>query len=107
MDLKAYYQKIREVEQAIAESCVVTVSLETPDGGKAGVPAEVPRSIAARMVVEGRARLASAEETREFQERRAEARRAAEQAAAAGRMQIAVVPASELRALKSARPGKE
>lgn len=96
MDLRAYYQKIRETEGRLKEPCVV-VSLQTPDGGKAGVRTEVSRDVAARMIVDGRAREASEEEAREFMEQKAEAKRVAEQLAAAARMQVTVVPSSEWR----------
>ena len=33
MDLKVYYQKIRELEQGFQTAYPVIVSLETPDGG--------------------------------------------------------------------------
>jgi hypothetical protein len=66
MDLRVYYQKIRKLEAEIAEPFVVVVSRETPDGGKAGVKTDVPRSLAARMIVEDRADMASAEETAQF-----------------------------------------
>ncbi len=108
MDLRAYYQKIRDVEKSLKGADAVVVSLSTPDGGKEGVATEVPRAIAARMVVEGSARLATAEETKTFLERTAEAKRAADQAAAATRMQVTVVPTAEWRNLRNAsRGGRE
>ncbi len=62
---------------------------------------ETPRAVAARMIVEGRARLATAEETASFREKQAEARRAAEEAAAAKRIQVTVLSESDLRALRA------
>ena len=56
MDLKLYYQKIRDLERDLKADYAVVVSLETPDGGKAGVRTEVPARTAAKMIVEGRAR---------------------------------------------------
>lgn len=107
MDLKVFYQKLRQVEAGLAEAHVVVVSQETPDGGRPEVRTEVPRSLAARLVVEGRARLATAEESAEFRAQAAEAKRAAEQAATASRIQIAVVSDSELKTLKGTlRPGR-
>lgn len=107
MDMKVFYQKLRQTEASIGEAHVVVVSLETPDGGRPGVRTEVLRRLAARMVVEGRARLATPEETAEFREQVAEAKRAADQAATASRIQIAVVSESELKTLKSTmRPGR-
>lgn len=73
MDLRAYYQKIRKLESEIHEPLVVIVSRETPDGGKPGVKGEVPRGVAARMIVEEKAELATPEEAAKF---RAEARAA-------------------------------
>jgi hypothetical protein len=101
MDLRVFYQKMRQVEATLTEDDVVVISLETPEGGRAGVPGEVRKTVAARMIVEGRARLATAEEAREFRERTATAMRAAEQLAAAGRMQVTVISDADLRALKS------
>ena len=63
MDLRAYFQKIRNIEAEIAEPYVVVVSRETPDGGKPGVKTDVPRGLAAKLIVEDQATLASAEET--------------------------------------------
>ncbi len=91
MDLKVYYQKLRQVEQSIAEPQAVVVSLETPDGGRAGVLTEAPRTVAAKLIVEGGARLATEQEAEGFHAQSAEARRKAEQAAAAGRIQVTVV----------------
>lgn len=100
MDLRAYYQKIRDVAKNIAEEHVIVVSNETPDGGKAGVRSEAPRERAARLVVDGKARLATAEEAEQFRAEMAEARARAEQAAAAAKMQVTVISEHELRALK-------
>jgi hypothetical protein len=66
MDLKLYYQKMRKLESEIPEAHAIVVSLETGDGGKAGRMTEVKRETAARLVTEGRAKLASAEEAAEF-----------------------------------------
>jgi hypothetical protein len=66
MDLRAYYQKIRKIEAEIPEPYVVMVSRETPDGGKPGVKTDVPRSLAAKLIVEDQATLASPEEAAQF-----------------------------------------
>ncbi len=91
MELKVYYQKLRQVEASIAEPHVVISSMETPDGGRAGVLTEVPRALAARLIVEAGARLATAEEAIAFREQVAEAKRLADQSAAASRIQVTVV----------------
>jgi hypothetical protein len=101
MNLKVYFQKIRQLEASIGEPHVVIVSQETPDGGRPGIASEVPRGIAAKMVVEGNARLATPEETEQFRNRMTEAKQVADQASAAQRVQFTVVSESELRALKT------
>ena len=102
MDLRAYYQKIRDIESKIAEAFAIVVSLETADGGKAGTYTEVSAGIAAKMLVDGNARLALSEEATQFRAQQAEASLAAEQESAAGRVHLSVVPTSELNQLKSA-----
>jgi hypothetical protein len=62
VDLRVFYQKIRNLEKELDGDYVVLVSNETGDGGRSGQTVEVAKPLAARMIVEGRARLASAEE---------------------------------------------
>src|SRR5438874_11712590 len=66
MDLRMFFHKVRKLEQEIADPHVVLVSLETPDGGKPGIRTEVSRENASRMIVDGRARLASKGEAAEY-----------------------------------------
>jgi hypothetical protein len=66
MDLRAYYQNIRKIEAEIRENSVVVVSLETPDGGRAGVRTEVSRGVAARLITDGKAELAKDEDAAKF-----------------------------------------
>jgi len=66
MDVRIYFQKVRQIEAAILKPHAVVVSLETPDGGKAGMLTEVTRITAARLVAENKARLATEEESNEF-----------------------------------------
>jgi hypothetical protein len=108
MDLRIYFQKIREIEEGISEADVVVVSVETDDGGKAGVHTEVPRRVAARMIVEKRAKLATAKEAKEYREQQAEAKRAADDAVALSKVQLSVVPTADLNRLKAAaKPAKD
>lgn len=102
MDLRAYYQKIREIEARIEEAFAIVVSLETGDGGKAGVATEVSRATAAKMVVEGMVRMASEAEAAEFLTQKTEAVRVAVQEAAAGQVHLSVVSTNELNQLKDA-----
>ena len=103
MDLKAYYQKIRELERNFGEVFPVIVSMETPDGGKAGVTTEVPVHIAAKMIVESRARIASEAEVKEFHERQNDAKRIADQLDSSRRMQVTVLSENDLPAAKRKR----
>lgn len=66
MDLKSYYQKLRELEGALPSDYVVVVSKETPDGGRAGTLTEVPRRLAAKLILDGAAELATEEQTRKL-----------------------------------------
>jgi hypothetical protein len=66
MNLRVYYQKIRTIEAEIAEPFAVIISRETADGGKAGVKSDVPRYLAAKLITEEKADLASPEEAAKF-----------------------------------------
>jgi hypothetical protein len=108
MDLRAFFQKLRKIEQEITEPHVIMVSQETPDGGRPGRLSEVSRSNAARLILEGHAHLATTEEAAEF---RAAARRAVEevqQRMMADKVQVNVISEADLRALRStSRSGKQ
>jgi hypothetical protein len=66
MDLRAFYQKIRKIESTIDDREVVIVSRETADGGKPGVKTDVPRNLAARLIAEEKADLATPEQAAQF-----------------------------------------
>ena len=96
MDLKAYYKKIRDMERDLPTPSVVIASLGTPDGGMAGVVTEVPTAIGARMMIDGIARIATGDEIARFHKKNEEARQAAEQMAAASKLQFVVVPSTAI-----------
>jgi hypothetical protein len=100
MDLRVYYQKIRKLEAEIVEPFVVIVSRETSDGGKAGVKTDVPRFLAARLIVEDRAEMASPEEAALFRAEMEKDWRAAEEADELAAEQVRV----PRRTLKPKRP---
>jgi hypothetical protein len=102
MDLRMFYQKLRKIEHEITDSHVVMVSHETPDGGRAGQLSEVPRSIAARLILESRARLATAEESVEFRTAAQKSLEEAQQRLMADKVQVNVISDADLRAMKSA-----
>lgn len=99
MDLRAYYRTIREIEAGIPGECAVIVSRATPDGGREGVLTEAPRTVAARLIAEGAATLASIEQAAAFRERMQAlcAEEAARQAAA--RIQVNIISEADARLL--------
>lgn len=97
MDLRSYYRKVRDAEATLTEEHVVMVSLETSEGGKAGVRTEMPRAIAAKLIAEVRARVATEQEAREFHEANRESREAHEESEAAKRVQVMMIPTRRLR----------
>lgn len=107
MDLKAYYRTVREIEAGITQAHVVAISLATPDGGRAGVAIEVSRSLAARLIGDGKARLANEQEAAAHRAELAEAKRIADQAILSQRLQFTVLSEADLKTLKgNPRPGK-
>jgi len=97
MNVKAYYQKIQELERTLSEPFVVIVSHDTSDGGREGLLTEVGRHLAARMIADGRAHLATTEAARQFHQTSAEAKRSAEEALLSNRSHGAPVITPELR----------
>lgn len=97
MDVRAYYRKIRETEALLRGDHFIVVSLDTAEGGKAGVRTEVSKATAAKLITEDRARVASDEEGLEFYEMQREERERVEAEQAARRMQVMVIPQHDLR----------
>jgi hypothetical protein len=91
VDLRQYFKKIRETEANLAEPFLLIVSLETPEGGRAGVVTEVSRELAAKMFVEGRAVLADDQQRHAYFERQAATKKAAEKADLSRRLQVAII----------------
>jgi hypothetical protein len=106
MNLRAYYEKIRDWEGKIPDEFTVIVSQETPDGGRAGERTEVSRRLAARMLVEGQARLETPAEAAAFREERAAAKAAADQLAAAAKVQVTLISAADIEKLKGTSKAK-
>ena len=96
MDLRAYYRKIRDLEATLKETDVVIVSLATPDGGQDGTKTEVARRVACQLVVEGKARFATPEESADYREATKQAHREAQAITEAKRMQIGVLSEKDI-----------
>ena len=69
MNLRAHYQKVRELQETLSEPFLVLWSHATPDGGREGVLTEVPRHLAAEMIADGRARVANEADTKKFRDK--------------------------------------
>jgi sRNA-binding protein len=102
MDLRVYYSRVREVECALEGAHVVLVSMETQDGGKAGVMTEAPRHVAAKQIAEGRARVSTAEEADNFHADNLRRKRERDDLEAMNRVQFVVMPQKH-----SGKPAKE
>jgi hypothetical protein len=93
MDVRTYYKKVREAEATVKGKDAIVVSLATPEGGKEGVRTEAPREIAAKLIAEGRARLATKAEIEAYRQGLRAARERHEHQEAARRVQVVVMPA--------------
>lgn len=96
MDLRQYFKKIRDTESGLADSFPLVMSLETTDGGKAGIASEVSREQAAKLIVEGCARLANEAEKEAYFDKQASEKRAADRAEMARRVQVTIVSQPDL-----------
>src|SRR5215469_11715003 len=93
MDLRSYYKKVREADSTLRGDDIVLVSLATSEGGKEGVRTEAPRGVAAKLIAEGRARVATEDEVAEFRANAKTAREQYEQDEVARRVEVVIVPA--------------
>lgn len=100
MDLRSYYTRIRETEELLTGEHLVIFSLKTSEGGKEGVRTETSRAIAARLIAEGRARVATDEEAIEFYETHRASKERIDNEEAARRLQVMVIPASDFKKSK-------
>ncbi|HWC99466.1 MAG TPA: hypothetical protein VG456_22055 [Candidatus Sulfopaludibacter sp.] len=107
MDLRAYYQKIRETEAKLTDAFPVVVGCDPQNSGKPGVCTEVSRSLAAKMLAEGTVREATADEAKAFRKAQADARRAVEEAEAARTVQFKVVSMDDVRKLAGGAKGAQ
>jgi hypothetical protein len=98
VDLRRYFRKMREIESELIEEYPMIVSLETSDGGKPGLVSEVVREAAAKMIVEGKAALASESEREAYRKEQAKTKAASRKAELARRLQVAIVADPEMHA---------
>ncbi len=107
MDLKKYYRKIRDLEAVIEDDFPVVKSLATEAGGLGGKLTEATKSVAARMIVDGVAELASDAEATEFRRLAEEAKRREAERRRSEQVQFHVLSESDLKAmLKGGQKGR-
>jgi len=104
MDLKKYYRKIREIESAIEDVYPIVKSLATEAGGLRGKLTETTKLVAARMIVDGIAELASRDEADEFRRSAEEARKREEERRRGEQVQFHVLSESDLKAMLKTGP---
>ncbi len=101
MDLKAFFQKIRTIAATIPGEETVIASLETSDGGRAGQLIEVAREVAAKLIAQGKARLATPDEAAQLKAAAVAALKAAADAGEKELVQLNVLPQADLDLIRS------
>ena len=99
---KDYYREITAQEAAIEKPFVLVISLQTPNGGRAGIESELNRVTAAKMIVDKQVRLATPEEVKRLRDDREEKQRQKDLASLQERVRMTRLAEDELRALKKA-----
>ena len=107
MDLKRYYRKIREIESGLEDEFPVVKSLATANGGRSGHMTEVVRPVAARMLAEGLAELATDEETQDYRKQVESAQQAEEERREAAKIQFTILSEGDLRGLQRSSRGRK
>ncbi len=100
MDLKKHYHRIREISASLPDDSIVLVSRATPDGGRPGCYVETTREVAARMIADGTAELASEADAARFREEARQQQAEEERRRAAARIQVSVITEEQARKLK-------
>ncbi|BDC52085.1 hypothetical protein F183_A44000 [Bryobacterales bacterium F-183] len=101
MNLRAYFQKIREVEKEILKDVVYVVSLAGDDGGLPGIIAQVTRAIAAKLIVDQKSRLATDEEIETLLAYQEAERQKLQEQQAVQRLQVAIVSDKQIEAMRA------
>ncbi|HMJ60807.1 MAG TPA: hypothetical protein VK493_03550 [Bryobacteraceae bacterium] len=104
MDLRQYFKKIRDTESGLTDVFPLVVSLETSDGGKAGIVSEVTREQAAKLIVENCARLANDAEKKAYYDKQASEKKAADRAEMARRVQVTIVGQPDFQTVEKDQP---
>jgi len=100
MNIRAYFQKVRDVEASIPGDVVRVVSIAGDDGSIGGVITEVTRATAAKLIVDQKSRLATSEEVESLLAIHEEARRRIREENAAQRVQVTILTESQAESLR-------
>ena len=106
MDLRAYYRKLREIEQGLDGEFVVVKSRATPDGGVAGRLTEVSRAVAAKMLADGTAEATSRQEAEAHRKRLGEEKQREDKKRTSTQIQFTVLSEEDLRTLQKPARGQ-
>src|SRR3954463_14200144 len=102
MELPLYYDKMRAEVKRLGEEFPIIVSLESGSGRKPGQLTEVKKENAARLLVQGLAKLATPEEAAAFRQAQAEMVSKAAEELAASKIPLSLLPTAMLDNLKRA-----
>lgn len=105
MDLRSYYRNIRDIEASIEDEFPIVKSLNAELGGRTGRLTEVMRLVAAQMIADGLAELASAAETRKKRASVETARKAEEERRQAARIQFTILSEADLQTVQRSARG--
>jgi hypothetical protein len=94
------------VECSLTGPYVMVTSVETSDGGRAGVVSEVGREVAAMLIVGGKAAIASQPEIDSYRVSQEEARAAHEKAEMAKHLQVTIISDTDGKVTTRKSPGK-
>ncbi|MFN7920743.1 MAG: hypothetical protein U0Q16_11635 [Bryobacteraceae bacterium] len=100
MDLKVYFRQIREMAAEIKKDFVVVASKWNANGAKDGVLTEVSRDLAAKLIVDDKARLADDGETARYYQELQKAADKAQEEDRISKVQFAVLSEADVERLK-------
>src|ERR1039457_2158582 len=93
---------MRTIEATIPGDHAVVVSLETQDGGREGRLTEVAREVAAKLLVQGKVRLANEDEAAQFKAAGQAAKKAADEQVLRDRLQLSALHEADVELIRSA-----
>lgn len=96
MNLRRYYQQVREVEASLPDDDIVVRSKTTEAGGRAGKLTEVSRPVAAKLLTQDVVELVSPKDANSFRKARNELASKLRKERASQQIQFAVLSRADL-----------